>query len=36
MFAKAATGAASPEDAVKEAHAKCKAIWQKWRERKLL
>ena len=36
MFAKAATGAASPEDAVKEADAKCKAIWQKWKERKLL
>ena len=36
MFAKASTGAATPEEAVKEAHAKCKAIWSKWRERKLL
>ena len=36
MFAKASTGAASPEDAVKEADAKCRAIHQKWKERKLL
>ena len=36
MFAKASTGAMSPEDAVKEADAKCRAIWQKWKERKLL
>lgn len=36
MFAQAATGAASPEDAIKEAEAKCKAIWAKWKERKLL
>jgi multiple sugar transport system substrate-binding protein len=36
MFAKASTGAASPEEAVKEADAKCRAIWQKWKERKLL
>jgi multiple sugar transport system substrate-binding protein len=36
MFAKASTGAMSPEDAVKEADAKCKAILQKWKERKLL
>jgi len=26
----------SPEDAVKEADAKCRKIWQKWKERKLL
>jgi multiple sugar transport system substrate-binding protein len=36
MFAKASTGTSSPEDAVKEADAKCKAILQKWKERKLL
>ena len=36
MFAQAATGAMSPEDAVKEADAKAKRIWQKWKERKLL
>lgn len=36
MFAKASTGAATPEDAVKEADAKCRAIWKKWKERKLL
>jgi multiple sugar transport system substrate-binding protein len=36
MFAKAAQGVLSPEDAVKEAEAECKRIWDKWRERKLL
>jgi multiple sugar transport system substrate-binding protein len=36
MFAKASTGAMSPEDAVKEADEKCRAIWKKWKERKLL
>jgi len=36
MFAQAATGAMSPDDAVKEADAKAKKIWQKWKERKLL
>jgi hypothetical protein len=36
MFGKASTGAMSPEDAVKEADAKCRQIWQKWKERKLL
>jgi multiple sugar transport system substrate-binding protein len=36
MFAKAAQGVLSPEDAVKEAEAECKRIWQKWRERKLM
>jgi len=36
MFAKASTGNMSPEDAVKEADAKCKAIVKKWKEKKLL
>jgi multiple sugar transport system substrate-binding protein len=36
MFAQAATGAMSPEDAIKEATKKYEAIWAKWRERKLL
>jgi multiple sugar transport system substrate-binding protein len=36
MFAKAAQGVLSPEDAVKEAADECKRIWDKWRERKLL
>lgn len=33
MFAKAATGADTPENAVKEAHATCKRIFAKWHER---
>jgi multiple sugar transport system substrate-binding protein len=36
MFAKAATGAASPEDAMKEAEAAVKAIWAKWKERGMI
>jgi multiple sugar transport system substrate-binding protein len=36
MFAKAAQGLLSPEDAVKEAEAEMKRIWEKWREKKLL
>jgi multiple sugar transport system substrate-binding protein len=36
MFAKAAQGVLSPEDAVKEADAECKRIWEKWRQRKLI
>jgi multiple sugar transport system substrate-binding protein len=36
MFSQASTGALSPEDAVKEAEAKCKRIWAKWQERKLI
>src|SRR5215813_12097234 len=36
MFAKAAQGVLSPEDAVKEAEAECRRIWEKWRERKLM
>lgn len=30
MFAKAATGAASPEEALDVAHAQCVSIWEKW------
>jgi multiple sugar transport system substrate-binding protein len=36
MFAQASTGSASPEDAIKEAEAKCKQIFARWKERKLL
>ena len=36
MFAKAAQGVLSPEDAVKEAESECRRIWDKWRERKLI
>src|SRR5262249_11717300 len=36
MFAKAASGAASPEDALKEADAQCKRIFAKWREKKMV
>ena len=36
MFASAATGAQTPEAAVKEAEEKCKKIWEKWKERKLI
>jgi multiple sugar transport system substrate-binding protein len=36
MFAKAAQGVMSPEDAVKEAEAKARDIFVKWKERKLL
>jgi multiple sugar transport system substrate-binding protein len=36
MFAKAATGAMKPEDAIKEADRKCKQIFDKWRARKLV
>jgi len=36
MFAKAAQGVMSPEDAVKEADAKGREIFAKWKERKLL
>lgn len=36
MFAQASTGAMSPEDAIKEADAKCKKIWAKWQEKKLI
>lgn len=36
MFAQAATGTLTPEAAVKEAEEKCKKIWEKWKERKLI
>ena len=36
MFAKAAQGVLSPEDAVKEAEFQMRRIWDKWRERKLI
>jgi multiple sugar transport system substrate-binding protein len=36
MFARAATGALSPEDAVQEAAKKYQAIWAKWKERRLI
>jgi multiple sugar transport system substrate-binding protein len=36
MFAEAATGAETPEDALKKADAKMKAIWAKWKERGMI
>jgi len=36
MFAKAASGAATPEDAVKEADAACKRIFAKWKAKGLV
>jgi len=36
MFAKAATGTLSPQDAISEAEANCKQIWQKWESRGLI
>jgi len=36
MFAKAATGTLSPEDAIKEADAECRRIFAKWKERGLV
>ena len=36
MFAKAATGTVSPQDAISEAEAACKQIWQKWENRGLI
>jgi len=36
MFAKAATGALSPEEALKDAEAQYKKIWEKWADRKLI
>ncbi|MBX6369181.1 MAG: twin-arginine translocation signal domain-containing protein [Rhodospirillales bacterium] len=36
MFAKAATGAETPENALKQAETAMKAIWAKWKERKLI
>jgi multiple sugar transport system substrate-binding protein len=36
MFAKAASGAETPEDALKQAEAQMKAIWAKWKERNMI
>ena len=36
MFAKAASGALSPEEALKEADVACKRIFAKWKDRRLL
>jgi multiple sugar transport system substrate-binding protein len=36
MFAKAASGAATPEEALKEADAACKRIFEKWKEKGLV
>jgi multiple sugar transport system substrate-binding protein len=36
MFAKAASGAATPEEALKEADATCKRIFAKWKEKGLV
>ncbi len=36
MFAKAATGAETPEDAIKQGEAACKRIWAKWKEKGLI
>jgi multiple sugar transport system substrate-binding protein len=36
MFAQASTGASTPEQAIKEAEAKCRRIWAKWQQRKLI
>lgn len=36
MFQKAATGEATPEEAIKEAEARCKNIFAIWRERRLV
>ena len=36
MFAKAAQGVLSPEDARQGSRVECRRIWEKWRERKLI
>ncbi|MGY3622614.1 extracellular solute-binding protein [Bradyrhizobium sp. USDA 10063] len=36
MFAEAAAGAEAPEDALKRAEVKMKAIWTKWKDRKMI
>ena len=36
MFAEAATGSATPEEAIKRAEEKCKRIWAKWTEKKMI
>ncbi len=36
MFAQVSSGTMSPEDAIKEAETKCKKIWAKWQQKKLI
>ncbi|MDE2088833.1 MAG: twin-arginine translocation signal domain-containing protein [Gammaproteobacteria bacterium] len=36
MFAKAATGTATPQQAIKEADARCRQIWAKWKAKGLI
>jgi multiple sugar transport system substrate-binding protein len=36
MFASAATGATTPQEAVKTAEDRCRKIWEKWKARKLI
>ncbi len=36
MFAKAATGTLTPEQALDEANAQCEKIWAKWKEKKMI
>ena len=36
MFAKGATGAETPEDALDQAHKKCEGIWAKWKEKGMI
>jgi multiple sugar transport system substrate-binding protein len=36
MFAKAATGSETPENAFKQAETAMKAIWTKWQDRNLI
>jgi multiple sugar transport system substrate-binding protein len=36
MFAKAASGSATPEEALKEADTACKRIFAKWKEKGLV
>jgi multiple sugar transport system substrate-binding protein len=36
MFAEAASGARSPEDALAKAHKKCQGIWKKWKAKGMI
>jgi multiple sugar transport system substrate-binding protein len=36
MFAKAATGAETPENAMAQAEAAMKATWEKWKDRGMI
>jgi multiple sugar transport system substrate-binding protein len=36
MFAEAAAGGETPEDALNRAEVKMKAIWAKWKDRKMI